>query len=306
MGFAAFFATYGFSGRVLQSVASESRALLGATWWSRPTACCRTGSPGQGRVRCLPSPPLRWSTTSPPWPAAARRQHPSTRLVEMRAVAGDYPLAGRLEATRQPRPPLQGTLCLRAPWPRPGASLPPRRGATGDEALLAQTAGPAPGGRHRGHPGRPPVDDNQQASAFSLGPRVLLDLETARDLGLVTARARLSARILALLKPGEAPGTGGPGREGRRGPRLPRAGASGGRQHPLPPLPEPHPLRPAPGALHLDPGRHGRLGHPHELPGEPHPGDRDPALPGGGPQHAGGRLRPAWPRSCSPSPWASD
>src|SRR5512140_797689 len=93
-GFAAFFATYGFSGRVLRGVASESRALLGGDLVIQsneliPEELIR-------KVATLPS--IAATTLVYDFPTmASTTGDAKTRLVEMRAVAGDYPLAGRLE-----------------------------------------------------------------------------------------------------------------------------------------------------------------------------------------------------------------
>ena len=197
-GFSAFFATYGFSGRVLGGVASESRALLGADLVAQTN-----GLPPEGSVeRVAALPGIGAVTVACDFPTMASGAA-GTRLVELRAVDGSYPLAGRLEATRTLPRPFRGLFVSQALAEAWGLSAAPQ-GAAGSEALLAARQALRLGDGLVPIAGVITVDDNQQASAFSLGPRVLLDFDTARNLGLATARARLSTRILALLKPGAA------------------------------------------------------------------------------------------------------
>lgn len=201
-GFAAFFATYGFSGRVLRGVASESRALLGGDLVAQTNGLVPEGLPA--KVASLPS----IATTAlvydfPTMAGGGASDAPLARLVEMRAVEGDYPLAGRLEATPGLDHPFRGLYVSRSLAEAWGLSPAPRD-TPGDQALLTARQALRLGDGIVPIRGILTVDDSQQAAAFSLGPRVLLDLATARTLGLVTPRARLSARILALLKPGEA------------------------------------------------------------------------------------------------------
>jgi len=198
-GFAAFFATYGFSGRILQSVTSESRALLGGDLVVQTSGLLPEGT--LPKVAALPT--LAATTLVYDFPTMATTgtaAAPVARLVELRAVAGNYPLAGRLEATHPLDRPFKGLFVSQSLADAWGLTPAPA-GAPGSEALLASRQALRLGDGTVPIRGVLTLDDNQQASAFSLGPRVLLDLETARELGLVTARARLSARILALLKP---------------------------------------------------------------------------------------------------------
>jgi len=200
-GFAAFFATYGFAGRVLRGVASESRALLGGDLVVRGNGLMPEDLPA--RVVSLPA----IAATSlvydfPTMVSSGTPEAPVARLVEMRAVAGDYPLAGRLEASPSLVRPLKGLYVSRALADAWNLSNAPT-GARGDAGLVSHRQALRLGNGILPIRGILTVDDSQQAAAFSLGPRVLLDLGTAQDLGLVTARARLSARLLALLKPGE-------------------------------------------------------------------------------------------------------
>ena len=200
-GFAAFFATYGFSGRVLQGVASESRALLGADLAIQSQTLLPEGLPA--RVAALP---MVASTCQvydfPTMASGGPPEAPLVRLVEMRAVQSGYPLAGRLEVDPPLLRPLQGLYVARSladAWalsPAPLASL-------GDAGLLARHQALRLGSGIVPIRGILRVDDSQQASAFSLGPRVILDLDSARELGLVTPRARLSGRLLVLLRANE-------------------------------------------------------------------------------------------------------
>ena len=199
-GFAAFFATYGFAGRVLQGMASESRALLGGDLVVQTNGLLPEDLPP--KVAALPDIAATVQVYDFPTMAlGGSPPSPVSRLVEMRAVEGDYPLAGRLET----QPPLQRSLkglyvsrALAEAW----GLAPAAPGEPGSETLLTARKALRLGDGIVPIRGVITLDDGQQATAFSLGPRVLLDLATARDLGLVTARARLSGRVLALLKPG--------------------------------------------------------------------------------------------------------
>jgi putative ABC transport system permease protein len=201
-GFAAFFATYGFAGRVLQGVASESRALLGGDLVVQTNGLLPEDLPA--KVAALPAIAATVQVYDFPTMASGGSvDAPLSRLVEMRAVAGDYPLAGRLETEPPLRRPLKGLHVSRTLADAWGLTTAPA-GAAGHEALLASRQALRLGDGIVPIRGLITRDDGQQATAFSLGPRVILDLDTARELGLVTARARLSGRVLALLKPGAA------------------------------------------------------------------------------------------------------
>jgi len=200
VGFAAFFATYGFSGRVLAGIRAESRSLLGADL----ALASRGLMPAQARARVEALPGFERATLVYDFPtmaATGQGEAAVSRLVEIRAVEAGYPLAGRLES----QPPRDGA----EPW---GALV---------DAGLAQAWGLSPGAQGlaaadllRLHQGLRlgsavvPVqavvgqDDSRQAAAFTLGPRVYLGLATARRLDLITPRARLTGRILATLRPG--------------------------------------------------------------------------------------------------------
>ena len=201
-GFAAFFATYGFSGRILRGVASESRALLGGDLVIQSNGLVPEELPG--KIAALPAiAATNLVYDFPTMASGGTTQSPVTRLVEMRAVGGDYPLAGRLEAVPGLELPFKGLYVSRSLADAWGLGAAPPS-AKADAALLGSHQALRLGSGIVPIRGILTVDDSQQATAFSLGPRVILDLETAQQLGLVTARARLSARILALLKPGEA------------------------------------------------------------------------------------------------------
>jgi len=200
VGFAAFFTTAGFSGRVLAGIRAESRSLLGADL----AVSSRGLMPPAAADRIQALPGLQDQTLLYDFPtmaAAGEGGGAVSRLVEIRAVEAGYPLAGRLESV----PPRDGA----EPW---GALV---------DAGLAQAWGLRPGARDLAGPellsqrrglrlgsGVVPVqaivtqDDSRQAAAFTLGPRVYLGLATAARLGLVTGRSRLTGRILATLRPG--------------------------------------------------------------------------------------------------------
>jgi len=200
VGFAAFFTTYGFSRRVLTGIHAESRALLGADL----ELSSRGLMPPAALARLAAMPELQARTLVYDFPSMASTGQDGgvvSRLVEVRALDGDYPLAGRLE-TLPPRP-------AGAPW---GLLV---------DASLAQAWGLSPGtpdlpgpellrlrkGLRLGSAVVPVqaivgVDDSRQASAFALGPRIYLGLPAARTLGLVTPRSRFSGHLLMTLRAG--------------------------------------------------------------------------------------------------------
>ncbi len=204
VGFAAFFATYGFAGRVLAGVRSESRALLGADLSVSArgeippaAAAAARALPGLDRLGLVCDFPTMASTGA--------GEGARARLVELRAVEGPYPLAGRLE-TSPPRPAdrIDGLLVDRALAEALGLTVAADPAAS-PEALLAGRQGLRLGDGVVPLRGIVSVDDGRQASAFALGPRVYLDLASARRLGLVTPRSRLSGRLLITLRPGADP-----------------------------------------------------------------------------------------------------
>jgi putative ABC transport system permease protein len=200
VGFAAFFATYGFSGKVLASIRAESRSLLGADL----ALSSRGPMPPQALLRLEAEPRLQARTLLYDFPSMAstgQGETAASRLVEVRAVEGAYPLAGRLET----QPPRDG----REPWGvlveaglAQAWGLSAAAPGLGEAELLAQRRGLRLGSEVVPVQAIVGQDDSRQASAFALGPRVYLGLATARRLGLVTPRARLSGRLLMTLKPG--------------------------------------------------------------------------------------------------------
>ncbi|HJV91620.1 MAG TPA: FtsX-like permease family protein [Holophagaceae bacterium] len=202
VGFAAFAATYGFSSRVLAAVQAESRGLLGAD--------ASISVPGlmkaelRDRVQADPAVVgLAQVVDFPTLGATGEGTSEQARLLEVRAVAGAYPLQGRVD--------LQEGAGLAAALPRgvvvegslaQAWGLSVASGGASETELLARHQALRLGGRAVPVAGIVAQDDARQASAFALGPRIYLALDRARDLGLVTARARLSSRLLLNLRPG--------------------------------------------------------------------------------------------------------
>ena len=201
VGFAAFFATYGFAGRVLAGVQSESRALLGAD-----LSVGARGEVPAGAVaaaRALPGlQALNVLCDFPTMASTGTGAEALARLVELRAVEGPYPLAGRLETVPARRSSaIEGLQVDRALADALGLSVAVDPAAA-PEALLRDRQGLRLGSGVVPLRGIVTVDDSRQASALAMGPRIYLDLASARSLGLVTPRARLSGRLLIALQPG--------------------------------------------------------------------------------------------------------
>jgi putative ABC transport system permease protein len=200
MGFAAFFTTHGFSQRVLGSVHAESRAMLGADLdlSSRglmpPGAMARTAAIPQIQARTL-------VYDFPSMASTGQGDGAVSRLVEVRALAGAYPLAGRLETVpaRDTGVPwgLLVDSALAQAW-----GLSPGTGELGEAELLRQRKGLRLGSAVVPVQAIVGVDDSRQASAFALGPRIYLGLPAAQALGLVTPRARFSGHLLMTLRAG--------------------------------------------------------------------------------------------------------
>ena len=200
VGFAAFFATYGFSARVLSGIRAESRSLLGADF----------ALSGSGE---FPDDILRRAAVLPGIQAhslvydlvsmahTGEGEGSQSRLVEVRAVDGAYPLVGRLEVQAN------------------GASLAARVGGSGSifverglaESWALRMQAPASPATHSALAigegvlplgGVLALDESRQASAFTLGPRVLMGRADAERLGLLTPRARFTGRLLLTLAPG--------------------------------------------------------------------------------------------------------
>ncbi|MDR3682279.1 MAG: hypothetical protein P4L11_01015 [Geothrix sp.] len=195
VGFAAFFATYGFSARVLGGIRAESRSLLGADFAIRSTgefpddllrrATVLPGVQGHSLVYDLVS-----------MAHTGEGEAIQSRLVEVRAVDAAYPLVGRLELQKN------------------GKALEARVGGSGAVFLergLAEAwgllVGPGPSTLSLGDGTLPmggviTLDESRQASAFTLGPRVLVDRADAARLGLLSPRSRFTGRLLLTLAPG--------------------------------------------------------------------------------------------------------
>lgn len=203
VGFAAFVATYGFSSRVLKAVQAESRSLLGAD-----AALSAQGLMPEGfRTKIAADPAviaLAEVVDFPTLGATGAGAAEQARLLEVRAVSGPYPLQGhlRLREDRDLREALAAGVvvegALAEAW---GLRL-----AAPDQdpdAALAENRALRLGGRSVLVTGIVAEDEARQASAFALGPRIYLDLGRGQALGLVTARARLSARLLLNLQAGQ-------------------------------------------------------------------------------------------------------
>lgn len=201
VGFSAFFATYGFAGRILAGVRAESRALLGAD--------LAVGTRGEippavvAAARALPEAAAQSLLCDfPTMASTGSAEAPAARLVEVRAVEGSYPLAGRLE-TEPPRRTerIDGLLVDRALAEALDLRVATDPGLAAEELLRLRQGLRLGGGVLPLH-GIIGADDSRQATAFALGPRVYLDLAAAKELGLITSRSRLSGRLLIALKPG--------------------------------------------------------------------------------------------------------
>lgn len=195
VGFAAFFATYGFSGRVLAGIRSESRALLGADL--AVTSRGPLPAAAVAAAQALPEALSRNVLCDFPTMAATDS---AARLVEVRAVEGPYPLAGTL-GTDPPRrtDAIDGLFVDRTLAETLGLSVAEKAEVPAQE-LLRRRQGLRLGNGVVPIRGIVVQDDSRQATAFVLGPRLYLPLATAVDLGLVTARSRLSGRLLVALR----------------------------------------------------------------------------------------------------------
>ena len=193
VGFAAFFATYGFSARVLGGIRGESRALLGADY-----AITSTGLfPDDLLRRAAELPGIQGHSLIYDFVSMAHTGEGDatlSRLVEVRAVDAAYPLVGRLE--------LQAA--GEAPTLRVGGSgaVFVERGLAEPWALLAAHAALSLGDGSLPVGGVIALDESRQASAFTMGPRVLMDRADAERLGLLTARSRMTGKLLLTLAPG--------------------------------------------------------------------------------------------------------
>ena len=193
VGFAAFFATYGFSARVLSGIRSESRTLLGADF-----AITSTGLfPEELLQRASAVPGIQAHSLVYDVVSMAhtgKGEAILSRLVEVRAVDAAYPLVGRLEFQADGNSPTR----------RVGGSgaIFVERGLAEAWALHARTATLSLGEGSLPVGGIVTLDESRQASAFTLGPRVLMDGADAERLGLLSARSRFAGKLLLTLAPG--------------------------------------------------------------------------------------------------------
>lgn len=200
MGFAAFFATYGFSARVLSGIRSESRALLGADF-----AITATGAfPEEVLRRATSLPGIQGHSLVCDMVSMAHTGEGDavvSRLVEVRAVDGAYPLVGRLELQAPGGAPAlrvggTGAIFVERSLAETWSLQPSQKGVLATHTALGLGEGSLPVG------GVIALDESRQASAFTMGPRVLLDRSDAERLGLLTERSRFSSRLLLTLTPG--------------------------------------------------------------------------------------------------------
>ena len=200
VGFAAFFATYGFSARVLSGIRAESRSLLGADF-----SISSTGAfPDEVLHQAVDLPGIQGHSLVYDLVSMAHTGEGAailSRLVEVRAVDASYPLVGRLDlqvAGQSGGAKVGGSGAvfvergLADAWglqPRPQPTLATR-------SALFVGDGTLPVG------GVIILDESRQASAFTLGPRILIDRADAERLGLLTQRSRFTGRLLLTLSPG--------------------------------------------------------------------------------------------------------
>jgi putative ABC transport system permease protein len=200
VGFAAFFATYGFSARVLSGIRGESRALLGADF----AISSRGAFPEDILRRAAEQPGIQghslvYDVVSMAHTGAGEAIR--SRLVEVRAVDAAYPLVGRLELQAPETSPSLRVGGSGAVFVERGLADPWQLKVAGQGTLAAHTAlGLGEGSLPVG--GVIALDESRQASAFTMGPRVLMDRADAERLGLLTEHARFSGRLLLTLAPG--------------------------------------------------------------------------------------------------------
>lgn len=195
VGFAAFFATDLFAARVLRGVATESRALLGGDVVFSSSG--RLPEDLRGRIIRHP---LVANTAEVVDLLTMVGLEDKSRLVELRAVVGSYPLAGNLQT--QPsfaQPGLYVDRGLAEAW-----GLQVADGSGVEAALLSARRALRIGGAILPIRGIILQSDDQPAGGMAVFPRVILDLPTAERLGLMSQRSRVSGRMLVLLHPGTA------------------------------------------------------------------------------------------------------
>jgi putative ABC transport system permease protein len=200
VGFAAFFATYGFSTRVLSGIRVESRSLLGADF--SITAMGEFPEDVLRRATALPGiqeHSLVYDLVS--MAHTGEGEAILSRLVEVRAVDASYPLVGGLDLQTNGKPNGgrvggSGTVFVERGLADTWGLQARAGGAVATRSALSIGNGSIPVG------GVIALDESRQASAFTLGPRILLDRADAERLGLLTARSRFTGRLLLTLAPG--------------------------------------------------------------------------------------------------------
>ncbi len=200
VGFAAFFATYGFSARVISGIRAESRTLLGADF-----SITSTGAfPDELLQRAAAVPGIQGHSLVYDLVSMAHTGAGDgilSRLVEVRAVDGAYPLVGRLDLQSNGNPDARRVGGSGAVFVERGLADTWALQSRPDGTLVAHSAlGLGDGSLPVG--GVIALDESRQASAFTLGPRVLIDRADAERLGLLTQRSRFSGRLLLTVTPG--------------------------------------------------------------------------------------------------------
>ncbi len=199
LGFAAFAATYGFSARVLGAIHSESRAILGGDAALNATGLMPGGL--EAKIRALPEVDRVCLVYDFATMASVAGLPP--KLVEVRAVSPGYPLAGVLEISAGQTPIADGQPALDH-----GVFVEPILAQAFQLKVADPSGAEIQASTLRIGNGDLPVrgivakDESRQASAFTLGPRVHMDLATVRSLGLLTQHSRVTGRLLMTLKPG--------------------------------------------------------------------------------------------------------
>ncbi len=200
VGFSAFFATYGFSARVLSGIQAESRSLLGADFAIRSTG----DFPEDVLQRAIAVPGVAAHSLVYDVVSMAHTGEGDaslSRLVEVRAVDAAYPLVGRLDLQAEGQPRKGKVGGSGAVFVEPGLASSwglqvQSPGTLAGRSALSLGDGLMPVG------GVVALDESRQASAFTLGPRILMDRADATRLGLLTSRARFTGRLLLTLAPG--------------------------------------------------------------------------------------------------------
>lgn len=200
VGFAAFFATYGFSARVLSGIRAESRSLLGADF-----SITTTGEfPDDVLQRAITVPGIQGHSLVYDLVSMAHTEEGDailSRLVEVRAVDAFYPLTGRLDLqtdgkSEGRRVGGSGSVFVERGLADTWGLQAKAHGTLATRSALSLGDGSLPLG------GVIVLDESRQASAFTLGPRILIDRADAERLGLLTQRSRFTGRLLLTLAPG--------------------------------------------------------------------------------------------------------